>query len=122
MDALPGCTCAKKEAMSLKKAHPKCQHVIPVLSLRFRSQELKTFLPPGLGPGSYNVKDIEQLGRVRSRKNIMISSQERFKDSMPKADVPGPGHYGSGLGYGTMLKQVHVPSSRRNRMAADTLK
>lgn len=39
----------------------------------------------------------------------MISSQARFTDpSAPKANNPGPGHYGKGMVYGNLLKQVGV--------------
>lgn len=73
------------------------------------SQEEKTVVPPGLGPGSYDVRDVKQLGRARSRKNIMISSQARFTDpSTPKTNNPGPGHYGTEMVYGNLLKQVGV--------------
>lgn len=55
------------------------------------------------------MRDVKQLGRARSRKNIMISSQARFADpSTPKANNPGPGHYGTGMVYGNLLKQVGV--------------
>ena len=53
------------------------------------------------------MRDVKQLGRARSRKNIMISSQARFADpSAPKTNNPGPGHYGTGMVYGNLLKQV----------------
>lgn len=53
------------------------------------------------------MRDVKQLGRARSRKNIMISSQARFADpSAPKINNPGPGHYGTGMVYGNLLKQV----------------
>lgn len=64
-------------------------------------------LRPGLGPGSYDARDVEQLGRARSRKNIMVSSQARFTDpSTPSSNNPGPGYYGTGMVYGNLLKQV----------------
>ncbi|CAM9479859.1 unnamed protein product, partial [Laminaria digitata] len=68
----------------------------------------KLTLSSGLGPGSYNVRDVEQLGKARSRKNIMVSSQARFTyPGTAKTDNPGPGHYGSGMVYGNLLKQTY---------------
>lgn len=70
-------------------------------------QSAKNVERPGLGPGSYDVRDVEQLGRARSRKNIMVSSQARFTDpSSPSSNNPGPGYYGTGMVYGNLLKQV----------------
>lgn len=65
-------------------------------------------LTPDVGPGSYDVRSLEQLGRARSRKNVMISSQARFTDlTKPRSgDSPGPGHYSSSMLYGNLLKQV----------------
>ena len=59
------------------------------------------------------MRDVEQLGKARSRKNVMVSSQARFTyPGMAKTDNPGPGHYGSGMVYGNLLKQVGwVPGS-----------
>lgn len=60
------------------------------------------------------MRDVKQLGRARSRKNIMISSQARFTDpSAPKTNNPGPGHYGTGMVYGNLLKQVGRRPERR---------
>ena len=37
----------------------------------------------------------------------MVSSQARFTyPGTAKTDNPGPGHYGSGMVYGNLLKQV----------------
>ena len=39
----------------------------------------------------------------------MVSSQARFTyPGTAKTDNPGPGHYGSGMVYGNLLKQVGV--------------
>ncbi|CAM9769976.1 unnamed protein product [Ectocarpus sp. 12 AP-2014] len=73
-----------------------------------RFESAKNAVRPGLGPGSYDVRDVVQLGRARSRKNIMVSSQARFTDpSAPSSNNPGPGYYGTGMVYGNLLKQTY---------------
>lgn len=59
---------------------------------------------------------------MHSRKNIMFSSEARFKDpAAGKHEVPGPGHYAAHTVHGNFLKQVCLSRHQIDALAAGPL-
>ena len=61
-------------------------------------------LETDVGPGSYNLRSTVQANKSRNRKNIMVTTQARFKGRTGEYDGPGPGEYMPEYAYGNLIK------------------